>query len=409
MILNTAYDMVISDIKMPKTDGLSLLQKMREQDIQCPVVFITAFATIDSAVDAMRCGAADYITKPFEEERILLTIERTLKLSEIIAENRNLKAELKKIAGSDEMIYRSEKMSAVMDLAFRVAKSDSAVLITGESGTGKELLAKFIHRSSNYSKGRFVAVNCAAISPSLVESELFGHERGAFTGADRKALGKFEYASGGTLFLDEIGDLPLEAQGKLLRALQEKKIRRVGGNDEVSVDVRVVCATNRNLGEQVEKGAFRQDLFFRINVFPIQPPPLRERSEDTELLVGHFLQKLQSGTDIRLTEGAMSALKKYHWPGNIRELANAIERAVILTGDQKTISAETLSFLKPSLPSDNGHSHFRLPPEGILLEEMEKDLTRQAMEVSGNNQSLAAKLLGLTRAKFRVLMKQIEK
>lgn len=407
MMADNTYDMVISDIKMPKTDGLTLLQTMREQDIQCPVVFITAFATIDSAVEAMRCGAADYITKPFEEERILLTIERTLNLSRIIAENRDLKAELKKVSGSDEIVYASEKMAVVMSLAFLGAKSDSAVMITGESGTGKELLAKFIHRSSNYSKGRFVAVNCAAISPNLVESELFGHERGSFTGADRRAQGKFEYASGGTLFLDEIGDLPLEAQAKLLRALQEKKIRRVGGNEEIPVDVRVICATNRNLNEQVEKSAFRQDLFFRINVFPIQPPPLRERIDDIEPLVAHFLKKNRNNADIQLTEGAVSTLKKYHWPGNIRELANVIERAIILAGDQNVITAETLSFLKPAQPSSGASNGFKLPPEGIMLEEVEKDWVRQALELSGDNQTLAAKLLGLTRAKFRVLLKQV--
>ncbi len=294
-----------------------------------------------------------------------------------------------------------------MDIASKVAESDStAVLISGESGTGKELMAKYVHRASPRSNCRFVPVNCAAISPNLVESELFGHEKGAFTGADRKALGKFEFASGGTLFLDEIGDLSHEAQAKLLRALQEKNIQRVGGNDEIPVDVRFVCATNRDLGKMVETGDFRQDLFFRINVFPILLPPLRERMEDIIPLAGHFLKIMNGGTDIRIDDKAESLLMSYLWPGNIRELANAIERSVILARDSGVITEETLSFLKTVSPSYNGHSGFRLPAEGISLEEVEKKLVKQALEASGYNQSAAARLLGLSRAKFRVLMKQ---
>jgi DNA-binding NtrC family response regulator len=291
MILETAYDMVICDIKMPHLDGIGLLEKLHDHRISCPVIFITAFATVDSAVDAMRRGAVDYITKPFEEERILLTVQRTLNVSRIMAENRELKQELKRAAGPDEIVYVSKAMAEIMDLASKVARSDSVVLISGESGTGKELLARYIHREGKRGEGRFVPVNCAAISPNLVESELFGHEKGAFTGADRKAIGKFEFASGGTLFLDEIGDLPLEAQAKLLRALQEKKIQRVGGNEEISVDARFICATNRRLEELVETEEFRQDLFFRINVFPIHSPPLRERMDDIIPLAEHFLKK----------------------------------------------------------------------------------------------------------------------
>jgi DNA-binding NtrC family response regulator len=247
MVKHSPYDVIITDIRMPRMDGISLLQNIKGLNLPIPVVFITAFATVDSAVEAMRQGAADYITKPFEEDRIYLTVERTLNLSRILAENRDLKDKIKMISGSDEIVYVSDKMKKVMDLAGRVAETDSHVLITGESGTGKELLARFIHQSSRRREGRFVPVNCAAISPNLVESELFGHERGSFTGADRRVVGKFEYASGGTLFLDEIGDLSLEAQAKLLRALEDKKIRRVGGNEEIPVNLRVVCATNRDI------------------------------------------------------------------------------------------------------------------------------------------------------------------
>ena len=405
-IKESPFDMVITDIKMPRMNGTALLKKITEMEIPCPVVFISAFATVESAVEAMQQGAVDYITKPFEEERILLTVERTVSLSRIMAENRDLKQEIRKVAGANEIVCASNEMTAVIDLASRVAKRDSAVLITGESGTGKELIARFIHQASPRSKGRFVPVNCAAISPNLVESELFGHEKGAFTGAERRTLGKFEYASNGSLFLDEIGDLPLEAQAKLLRVLEEKQIQRVGGNKEISVDVRVICATNQDLSILVEKSAFRQDLFFRINVFPIVIPPLRERIDDIAPLANHFLRRYAGAADLLLTNGALSLLFGYPWPGNVRELANAIERAVILAGEKDYITSDTLSFLRTTQRGSSGAPDFRLPPDGISLENMEKDIVRQAIEVSRNNQTAAARLLGLTRAKFRVLMKE---
>jgi DNA-binding NtrC family response regulator len=409
-IKESPFDMVITDIKMPRMDGTALLKQITEMEIPCPVVFITAFATVESAVEAMRQGAVDYITKPFEEEHILLTVERTLSLSHIMVENRDLRQKIQKAAGANEIICASNEMTAVMDLASRVAKRDSAVLITGESGTGKELISRFVHQTSPRSKGRFVPVNCAAISPNLVESELFGHEKGSFTGAERRTLGKFEYASNGSLFLDEIGDLSLEAQAKLLRALEEKQIQRVGGNKEIAVDVRVICATNQDLSSLVEKGAFRRDLFFRINVFPIVIPPLRERIGDIAPLANHFLRRYYAGAaDLLLTDGALSLLLGYPWPGNVRELANAIERAAILAGEKGYITSDTLSFLRTTPCGNSGAQDFRLPPDGIFLETMEKDLVRQALEVSQNNQTAAARLLGLTRAKFRVLMKEAGK
>ncbi len=409
MIKSKSFDLIITDIKMPRMDGIELLKEIMEMSIPCPVVFITAFATVESAVEAMRQGAVDYITKPFEEDRILLAVERTLRVSKIIWENRELRQQLELVKGSEEIIFHSRAMSEVMGLASKVAKSESAVLITGESGTGKELLASYIHNASHRRKGRFVPINCAAISPSLVESELFGHEKGSFTGADRKSVGKFEFASEGTLFLDEIGDLSLEAQAKLLRALQEKKIQRVGGNEEIPVDVRVICATNRALERLVEKGRFRRDLFFRINVFPIQSPPLRDRAEDVIPLAEHFLHRLGGDTPMRLTEGAINALKAYPWPGNVRELANAMERAMILAGDGGVITADTVSFLEVSCAIGVGEVAFKLPAEGVSLEEMERNLVREALKVSNNNQTMAAKLLGLTRAKFRVLLRRMEK
>ncbi len=405
-IRETPFDLIISDIKMPELDGTTLLQRMKSEGFSCPVVFITAFATVDSAVESMRAGAADYITKPFEESRIHLTVERTLNISRIMAENRDLKQKLKEAAAGEEIVYTSKAMADLMELALKVARSDTAVLISGESGTGKELLARFIHRQSAHAEGRFVPVNCAAISATLVESELFGHEKGAFTGADRQTEGRFEFATGGTLFLDEIGDLPAEAQAKLLRALQEKKVQRVGGNDEISVDVRVICATNRDIDTLVESGKFRRDLYYRINVFPLRPPPLRERPADIPLLADHFIGRLSGGRKMEITDGAKRLLHQYRWPGNVRELANAMERAYILAREEGVVTAETLSFLHPKTASETDETPFRLPPSGIDLEAVESDFVRQALAASDGNQSAAARLLGLSRGKFRMLLKQ---
>jgi len=410
MIRATPFDMIITDIKMPRMDGMELLKKVMEMEIPYPVIFITAFATVESAVEAMRQGAVDYIIKPFEEDRILLTVERTLGLSRIMDENRNLKREIQKAAGGDDIVYTSEKMAKAMELATMVAGNDTAVTISGESGTGKELLAKYIHKASPRRKERFVPVNCAAIPPNLVESELFGHEKGSFTGAVQRSLGKFEYADKGTLFLDELGDLSLEAQARLLRALQEKKIQRVGGNAEIPVDIRFICATNQNLSENVKRGKFREDLFFRIHVFPVELPPLRERIDDVILLARHFLRRLEGGIDkTQFSSGALRVLKQHTWPGNVRELANAVERAMILAQGNGMITSETLSFLEANRPVNTVQAGFRLPPEGISLEEIQKDMVRQALQTCRDNQTAAARFLGLTRAKFRVLMIQVKK
>lgn len=406
-----AYDLVIADIKMPRMGGLTLLDRIQEMEIPCPVVIITAYATVDSAVEAMRRGAVDYITKPFEEDRILLTVERALGVSRLMAENLALKKELEGRSGDENIICVSPAMERVMELATKVAaKGDTMVLITGESGTGKEIIARYIHRHSHRAKARFVAVNCAAITASLVESELFGHEKGAFTGAERRKQGLFEYADGGILFLDEIGDLPLEAQAKLLRALQEHSIQRVGGNTPIPVDVRVVCATNHDLEALVESGRFRADLYYRVNVFPLSIPPLRERMEALVPLAEYFVRKFRGKAAEEgplLTQGARRVLASHTWPGNVRELANAIERAVILAGDG-SITAEHLSFVRAGSPADSSSGGWHLPPDGLLLEVLERDLIRQALEMTGQNQSAAARLLGLTRSKLRTRVKQLQ-
>ncbi len=409
MVKENCYDLVIADIRMEGMSGLELLEEIKKLSPPVPVVFITAYATVESAVEAMRAGAVDYIPKPFEEERIHLTIERALGISRLLSEKEALKRELDQYVLPGDIVCASPAMKKVIQMVQKVAaKPDTTVLITGESGVGKEVIARYLHRLSPRAEKRFVAINCAAIPQNLIESELFGHEKGAFTGAVRRKKGIFEVAQGGTVFLDEIGDLPLEAQAKLLRVLQEKKIQRVGGTEEIPVDVRIVAATHQDLEDLVAKDLFREDLFYRLNVFPIHIPPLRERPEDILPLAEHFIRRFV-GKELKgslLTPGAQKLLLKYPFPGNVRELANAIERALILSGGELPLTAEHLSFLDDTRPREK--NLFELPPEGISLEELEKELIRQALERTGGNQSAAARLLGLTRSKFRTRMKMLE-
>ncbi len=402
------YDLVISDIKMPEMDGKALIHEMRKEKILTPVIFITAFATIDSAVEMMQQGASDYVTKPFDDAKILMTIEKAMTLSRLIMENQELKQVIAKTGKGHELIYSSKEMREVVALAENVASVDTAVLILGESGTGKEVVASHIHKKSLKKDQRYVPVNCAAISSNLVESELFGYEKGAFTGAAGRTRGKFEFADRGTLFLDEIGDLPLESQGKLLRALQEKKFQRVGGNEEIPVDVRVICATNKNLEQMVHEKKFRQDLFYRINVFPIYIPPLRQRRDDIVPLAEYIINTFPFGINHTLTQGACQRLIEYPWPGNVRELANVLERGLILTRDTGQITADTLSFLQVAQTQTTRQVRIQLPPGGVPLHQVTLSLVQQALQVAGNNQTTAAKLLGLSRSKFRVLLKNMD-
>ncbi len=402
------YDLIISDIRMPGLNGLELLAKVKELSPPVPVVFITAYATVDSAVEAMRAGAVDYIPKPFEEERIHLTVERALGISRLISEKEALKKELEERYLPQDLVCESPAMKEILKLVQRVAQQpNTTVLITGESGVGKEVIARYLHRISPRKEHRFVALNCAAIPQTLLESELFGHEKGAFTGATSRKKGIFEAAQGGTVFLDEIGDLPLEAQAKLLRVLQERKVQRVGGTEEIPVDVRIIAATNQDLEKLVEENRFRLDLFYRLNVFPLHIPPLRERKEDIIPLAEFFIRRfgtIEGHQGPLLTAGAQKILLSYHYPGNVRELANAVERALILAGGNLPLTSEHFAFLKPKT---EGSTSFILPPEGISLEELERDLIRQALERTKGNQSAAARLLGLTRSKFRTRMKML--
>ena len=410
-IKESYYDLVIADIKMPGMDGLQLLREVNELEYPVPVVFITAYATVESAVEAMKMGAVDYISKPFDEDRLILTVEKALGISRILAEKRQLQEELDRKTLPKDIVCESEAMKKVIQLAEKVAKlKGSTVLITGESGVGKEVVARYIHRISPRAKHRFIAVNCAAIPSTLLESELFGYEKGSFTGATSRRKGVFESANGGTVFLDEIGDMPLEAQAKLLRVLQEKKVQRIGGTEEIPVDVRIIAATNKDLEQLVREGKFREDLYYRLNVFPIYIPPLRERREDIEPLTRLFVERVMGKPPqgAVLTPGAKKLLEEYPFPGNVRELANAVERAIILSGGELPLTAEHFSFLTASSKPTQRKYMFELPPEGISLEELEKELIKQALERTGGNKSAAARLLGLTRTKLRTRLKMLE-
>jgi len=405
-------DLVISDMRMDGMGGLGLLAAIRERELGCPLVFITAFANLDSAVEALRLGAADYLTKPFAEKDVLLAVERALGVRKILAENIRLKKECATTGQGGSVICASPAMEKVRELALKVASSEATVLLTGDSGTGKEVVARLIHQAGPRAHERFVAVNCAAISPALVEAELFGHEKGAFTGADKARPGKFEFAAGGTLFLDEIGELPIEAQAKLLRAIQEKSVQRVGGNQEISVRCRLICATNRDLSRLAGEGGFREDLFYRLAVFPIHLPPLRERRQDIVPLIRHCLEKLGKPRvegEI-LTPAAQRLLQEYAWPGNVRELFNVVERAMIMKGGATPFSSDDFPYLDggaAGLPAA-GDEIFRLPATGLDYEELQRSIVRQALDLTAGNQSSAARLLRVSRQRFRTLLGLLE-
>ncbi len=408
---NGFFDLVISDIRMDRLDGRGLLKKIKEKDIACPVVFITAFASTESVIEALQLGAVDYLVKPFDEKSVQVAVERALGMGRILSENRRLKQVIKN--GTDERaVFVSSLMKEVESMTVKVAMSDATVLITGESGTGKEVIAKLLHRSSPRASQRFVAVNCAAITETLVESELFGHEKGAFTGAVSKKEGKFEYADGGTLFLDEIGELPLNSQSKLLRAIQERKFQRVGGNREIPVNTRIVCATNQDLGHMAAGKKFRQDLYYRLAVFPLNVPPLRERKEDIAPLARLFVEKFANTSEIghdAVTGGALKKLTEYSWPGNVRELANVIERVMILKAGALPVTSDDLKFISVGLEKrEIDDNLFAIPPTGIDYDEIQKNIVQQALDMTAGNQSSSARLLGLSRARFRTLIKLLE-
>jgi DNA-binding NtrC family response regulator len=386
------YQVVVTDLKMKGLDGLDVLRHAKNLVPAPEVILITAFASQQTAVEAMRIGAYDYLIKPFEIEELSLRINRILDQQKLRDENRRLRDEMRSYHAGN-MIGKSEKMREVYKLIHKVADSETTVLILGESGTGKELVAEAIHQQSERVSAAFIAVNCAAVPETLLESELFGYEKGAFTGATGRKSGFFEMADKGTLFLDEIGDMPLGIQAKLLRVLQNKEIIRIGGREKVSIDARVICATNQNLDEMVRQGKFRSDLYYRINVFPIQLPPLRERKEDIPELIEYFLRQYENKS---VTSDVKKMFIEYDWPGNIRELQNVLERAAIIA--DKTIDSK-------DLPADIGFNPpdsdaFDIPDQGINLDNVEKHFILRALEKSNGNKTMAAKLLGITRRRL---------
>ncbi|MDY6880013.1 MAG: sigma-54 dependent transcriptional regulator [Desulfatiglans sp.] len=395
-------DLVITDVKMPGMSGMELLEACKKKKKELPVIMMTAFGTIEMAVEAMKKHAYDYITKPFENEQLKLTIKKALERHRLVKENRLLTEALSDRFRYQNMVGKSKPMLKVFDIIEKVAHSKASVLISGASGTGKELIAKAIHYSGPRRERPFVSTNCGALTETLLESELFGHERGAFTGAVTMKKGRFELADNGTLFLDEVGEMPPSLQVKLLRVLQEMEFERVGGTRTIKADVRVISATNRNIKEDVAAGLFREDLFYRLNVVNIEIPALRERLDDIPLLVRHFLEKYGSGREpgsIELTPEAWKAIYSYSWPGNVRELENTLERALVFNSSG-VITIEDLPELVSREEAELDVERF-VPPGVALpkaLEQIEENLIRRALAQNNNVQSHAARMLGITKS-----------
>ena len=402
-------DLVLLDFRLPDGDGLSVLKRLKERNPETLVIMLTAMSGVDTAVEAMKQGAYHYANKPFNLDEIALLVENALETTRLRREVRALRAGQAQPYSFDRIVGQSPPVTAMKALLQKIATSPaSTVLLTGESGTGKDLAAKAIHYNSARAAKPFMNITCSALPEALLESELFGHERGAFTGADRQKRGLFEVADGGTVFLDEIGEMVPGLQSKLLRFLEEKAFKRVGGSADIRVDVRVVAATNRNLQEEVRQGRFREDLYYRLNVLPIGLPPLRDRAEDIPLLVNFYVDAYNTEFKKRLrgvTPEAMQHLQRYSWPGNVRELRNAVERAMLLAeGD--TLGVEDFSGASggPVRLSDR----VELPPAGVDLEELERSLLTQALERTGWNQTKAATLLGLNRDQIRYRIEKFQ-
>ncbi len=395
-----AFDLILMDVRMTVMGGMEALKNIKAYNPAIPILIMTAYSSVESAVEALKLGAYDYLTKPLDFEVLKLSIERAREHLTLKVENRSLKEKLRNGSRADEIVGTSEGMRELMEMASMVAPSDATVLITGESGTGKELIARAIHHNSRRNKAPFVIVNCGAISEPLLESELFGHEKGAFTGAERRHHGRFEQADGGTIFLDEVGEMSKGMQSKLLRVIQERELQRVGGGNIISVDVRILSATNRDLKADAEEGSFREDLYYRLNVVTLNMPPLRERAEDIPLLAQHFLG-IYAEKNRKTVKGfspqAMDMLLKYSWPGNIRELENAVERAVILlSGDYISERELPMAISRADLDGIGGE---RQGDEGETrpLMEIEKEVILKALAASGGNKSETARRLGINR------------
>jgi two-component system NtrC family response regulator len=387
--------LVITDLKMPGMGGFQVLAAVKERSPTTLVIVITAFGAVETAVEAMKLGAYDYITKPFNRDELRLVVQKALEMQGMSEENRRLKEELSDRADFRNIVGISREMERVFDTVRKVADTEATILITGESGTGKELVARAIYSLSSRRNGPFVAVNCAAIPRDLLESELFGHVKGAFTGAVRDKTGKFQLADGGTLFLDEVGELPIELQPKLLRALQEKTAEPVGGTSPQKLDVRVVAATNADLEEAIAAGTFRDDLYYRLSVIPLHLPPLRERRDDIPLLIRHFTAK-HGGGKVAFAPEALAVLREYPWPGNVRELENTVERLLILRNSDVIGAADLPDKIAGRTSLGRGRV-VNLPPDGYSLEELEREVVLEALERNAWNQTKAARFLRIPR------------
>ncbi|HUJ51033.1 MAG TPA: sigma-54 dependent transcriptional regulator [Bryobacteraceae bacterium] len=400
-------DLILTDLRLPRTDGLEFLTQIRRQNTQVPVIMMTAYGSIETAVESMKAGATDFLLKPFSLDHLMQVVNKALEVRALRDENRQLKAELGRRYEYDNIIGRSEAMQEIFATIERVASSRATVLLAGESGVGKDLIARAIHFHSPRHDKPLVKINCSAIPENLMESELFGYEKGAFTGAAGTKPGKFEQADTGTVFLDEIGDVPANIQVKLLRILQEREFERLGSNVTRHIDVRVIAATNQDLRAALEQGTFREDLYYRLNVVPINIPPLRERKEDIRFLANHFLRKLapEAGREVdSISDAAMEKLLNYHWPGNVRELENVIERGLILCrGQQLEPDDIKLEAAPRSRPQNDQH----FLPDGLTLDQYEQELIREALKRADGNKSQAARLLGLTRNALRYRLTQM--
>jgi len=399
-------DLLLTDLKLPGMSGLELLEAARRARAELPVIVMTAYGSVESAVGAMKAGASDYVLKPFSLDEIKLVVRRALDVRRLREENRDLREALGKRYDVSGIVAQSAKMQEVLGLVERVAQTNSTVLLCGESGVGKDLVARAIHQRSRRARGPYVKINSTAIPENLLESELFGYEKGAFTGAASSKPGKFELADGGTLFLDEIGDVPPPVQVKLLRVLQEREFERLGGTKTVKVDVRLVAATNRDLRAALEEGTFREDLYYRLNVVPINIPPLRDHKEDIPALAALFLRKFAESSDktiLEISPAAMERLMLFHWPGNVRELENVMERAVALSPGPVLEPRDILIDEMAQKPADS----VPFLPAGMTLEKWEDEMIREAMRRAGGNKSQAARLLGLSRNALRYRLSKL--
>lgn len=405
------FDLVLMDIRMIKVSGIEALTEIKAFNPAIPVILMTAYASVETAVEALKKGAYDYLTKPLDFDELKMTIRRAMEHLRLAEENRLLRQNLKSHYDSMNLLGHSAAMTRLLDTVAQIAPTEATVLVTGESGTGKELIAGAIHYSSFRKDGPFVKINCAALTESLLESELFGHEKGAFTGADRRKEGKFRQADGGTLFLDEVSEMSLGMQVKLLRVLQEREITRVGGGDVLKVDVRIIAATNRDLRQEISQGRFRDDLYYRLNVVNLAVPPLRERREDIPLLAQHFLSRFAEKNRKAIkgfTPRAMDGLLRYAWPGNVRELMNAVERGVVLARSE-WLGEEDMALTfhggvapaSAAPPEEPG-----LVVEGTSLDELERAAILKTLEDTGGNKSEAARRLGITRRTLHKKLKQ---